>query len=76
MQLLSPVGGQAHVIQRGADFSHIANIFNVSDAERLLFYASPGAIDDLEELAVGAESKGLFNRIAKRNNGRERLPLL
>jgi hypothetical protein len=41
-----------------------------------LFYANPGPIDDLRELAVGAESKGLFTRIAKRDNGRERLSSL
>ena len=41
------------------------------------FYASPGPIDDLKELAVGAESKGLVIRIAKRHIGRERLsPLI
>jgi hypothetical protein len=42
-----------------------------------LFTRTPGPINDLKELAVGAESKGLVIRIAKRNNGRERpSPLL
>lgn len=39
------------------------------------FYASSGPIDDLKELAVSAESKGLVIRIAKRNNGAKGLPL-
>jgi hypothetical protein len=35
----------------------------------LFFYAGSGAVYDLEEFAVGAQSQGLFIRVADRNNG-------
>jgi hypothetical protein len=42
----------------------------------LSFYPNPGPIDDLKELAVGAESKGLSIRVAMRNDTAKGFPLL